>query len=72
MLMKVRCTFYNLMKVQLFRKNENKIFVQCCRYKYASFFTTKEMSFCHKLYFSNLFIFATQCRYVDISNYEFC
>ena len=22
----------------------------------------KELSFCHKLYFSNLFIFATQCR----------
>ena len=38
--MKVRCTSYNLMKVQLCRKNENKIFVQCCRYKYATFFTT--------------------------------
>ena len=33
----------------------------------------KELSFCHKLYFSNLYIFATQCRMTfDISNYEFC
>ena len=25
-------------------------------------FRIKELSFCHKLYFSNLYIFATQCR----------
>ena len=54
LLLGVACVFY--------RELHKPLAFSTFRAKFTKNLFVKELSFCHKLYFSNLYIFATQCR----------